>query len=348
MEEDRPKSPIDLLVGDSRPIRDVRQQLANAAPTDATVLLTGESGTGKGVAAKMLHDLGPRQKHRFVGVSCPAIPSQLFELELFGYESGAFTGASGTKLGKFEQANSGTLFLDEIGELEIGIQAKLLQVLQESQVSRLGSIEERKVNVRLICGTNRHLEYEVDHGRFRADLFYRINVIEIAMPPLREMRGDIPILLEHFIRHYSDRFGHVAGSISPSLMHILCTYHWPGNVRELENIAKRFVVFRDEDHILPSLRKNSDNGFPPSDSIDINTPLRTQTQRAKRQLEREIILKVLQAHKWNRRKAAFSLDISYRALLYKIKEAGVLPIRQSRQCGITATSSKIEEEHGGS
>jgi two-component system response regulator AtoC len=348
MGDGRSKSTEDLLLGNSPAIITVRQQLENAAATEIPVLLTGESGTGKSVAARMLHDLGARHRQRFVKVSCPAIPSQLFESELFGYEPGAFTGANSTKPGKFEQANNGTLFLDEIGELDLALQSKLLQVLQESQFSRLGGVEDRKVNVRLICGTNRYLSREVDSGRFRADLFYRINVIQIVMPSLRERREDIPELMEHYIRHFSDEYGHALRSISPSLMHILGAYHWPGNVRELENIAKRFVVLRSEENILSALSKEVDSNLLQAIPIDINTPLRIQTQRAKRQLERQIILKVLLAHKWNRRKTARSLDISYRALLYKIKEAGVPPIRSVRPRKTIDASNVVKEEHGGS
>jgi two-component system, NtrC family, response regulator AtoC len=346
MEDGKEKTPGGLLIGDSRAIQEVRQQIENAAAIEVPVLLTGESGTGKGVAARMLHDLGSRCRQRFINVNCPAIPNQLFESELFGYEPGAFTGANRIKPGKFEQANNGTLFLDEIGELELSLQAKLLQVLQESQFTRLGGVEEKKVNVRLIWGTNRNLSQEVDRGRFRADLFYRINVIQIVMPSLRERREDIPVLMDYYIQHYSNKFGQAPRPISSSLMYVLSTYHWPGNVRELENIAKRCVIFRGEEHVLPALRQETDSFTVQAEPVGINTPLRLQTQKAKRQLERQIILKVLQAHKWNRRKTAVSLDISYRALLYKIKEAGVPPIRKIRPRIATDASNTLKEEQG--
>jgi two-component system response regulator AtoC len=345
MEDGKGKA-SDLLIGDSQAIREVRRQIENAAATEVPVLLTGESGTGKGVAAKMLHELSSRCRQKFIKVNCPAIPHQLFESEFFGYEPGAFTGANHAKPGKFEQANNGTLFLDEIGELELSLQAKLLQVLQESQFTRLGGVEERKVNVRLIWGTNRNLSLEVDRGGFRADLFYRINVIQIVMPSLRERREDIPVLMEHYIQHYSDKFDQAPRPISPSLIHVLSSYHWPGNVRELENIAKRCVIFRGEEHVLPALRKEADSFSFLAGPVDINTPLRLQTKKAKRQLESQIILRVLQAHKWNRRKTAVSLDISYRALLYKIKEAGVPPIRKVRPRTATDALNTIKEEHG--
>lgn len=319
-----------LLLGESPAIQAVRAQLKSAAATDAPVLLTGESGTGKELAARVLHELGRRGKRNMVKVNCPAIPSQLFESELFGYEPGAFTGAKIAKPGKFETASGGTLFLDEIGELDLALQAKLLRALQDFRVVRLGSVEERPIDVRLICGTNRNLESEIHNGVFRSDLFYRINVLNIRMPALRSRTGDVPILLNHFIRIYSDQFGQRPKSISSSAMQILEKYPWPGNLRELENLAKRYVVLGGEEHVLSSLREPSEASILPIETPDINTPLRLQTKRAVQTLERRIILDVLRAHKWNRRSTARSLDISYRALLYKIKEAGLPSIRNSR------------------
>jgi two-component system, NtrC family, response regulator AtoC len=319
-----------LMLGESPAIQATREQLKSAAATDAPVLLTGESGTGKDLAARILHELSPRGKSSMVKVNCPAIPSQLFESELFGYESGAFTGARIAKPGKFEMACNGTLFLDEIGELDIALQAKLLRVLQDFKVVRLGSVEERPIDVRLICGTNRNLEAEAKTGTFRSDLFYRINVLNIKMPSLRARAGDVPILMNHFIGIYSDQFGQKPKPLSSSAMQILEKYSWPGNLRELENLAKRYVVLGGEEHVLSSLREPTDGEASPWDTADINTPLRIQTKRAVQTLERRIIFDVLRAHKWNRRSTARSLDISYRALLYKIKEAGLPSIRNSR------------------
>lgn len=319
-----------LLIGESPAIQSVREQLRNAAATDAPVLITGESGTGKDLAARVLHALSQRNRYNMVKVNCPAIPSQLFESELFGYESGAFTGAKVAKPGKFEMASRGTLFLDEIGELDIALQAKLLRVLQDFKVVRLGSVEERPIDVRLICGTNRNLQAEVQAGTFRSDLFYRINVLNIRMPSLRARAGDVPILLNHFIGVYSDQFGQKPKALSSSAMQILEKYPWPGNLRELENLAKRYVVLGGEEHVLSSLREPAPGEQFPMETADINTPLRIQTKRAVQSLERRIILDVLRAHKWNRRSTARSLDISYRALLYKIKEAGLPPVRNAR------------------
>ena len=316
-----------VLLGKSPAILRINEQLQKAALTDVPVLITGESGTGKELAAKLLHDLSRRSAHPFLKVNCPAIPDQLFESELFGYESGAFTSAKESRAGKFELADRGTLFLDEIGELELGLQAKLLHALQDFQVVRLGGVTERRVDVRLICATNRPLEAEVARGSFRSDLFYRINVLRIDMPPLRERSSDVPFLMEHFIRLHSERFHARPAPMSTSLLRLLESYNWPGNIRQLENLAKRFVVLGGEEHIVSMLHASEELDAPMYNPIDLNLPLRIQTKRALQNLERKIILGVLQANKWNRRKAARSLDISYRALLYKIKEAGLPPIR---------------------
>lgn len=332
-----------LLLGDSPAIQAVREQLKSAAVTDAPVLLSGESGTGKELAAGILHKLSSRGNYTMVKVNCPAIPAQLFESELFGYEPGAFTGAKIAKPGKFEMACRGTLFLDEIGELDISLQAKLLRALQDFKVVRLGSVEERPIDVRLICGTNRNLETEIQSGAFRSDLFYRINVLNINMPPLRARAGDVPILLNHFIHLFSDQFGRKTKPLSGSAMQILEKYSWPGNLRELENLAKRYVVLGGEDHVLSSLREPAGASLLPPETSDINTPLRIQTKRAVQTLERRIILDVLRAHKWNRRSTARSLDISYRALLYKIKEAGLPSIRNSR---VPAKPAQFDKHEG--
>ncbi len=323
----RENRPVSRLLGDSPAIQKVFEQIQRAAATEAPVLITGESGTGKELAARLLHELGQRRDGSFLRVNCPAIPNQLFESELFGHEAGAFTGAKAARAGKFEQADKGTLFLDEIGELELGMQAKLLHALQDFRIARLGGLDERVVDVRLICATNRDLEAEVARRVFRADLFYRVNVLRIEMPPLRARASDIPLLMNHYIRLNSERFGRMPEPLSAPFMKLLELYHWPGNIRELENLAKRYVVLGGEEHIASALSERDDVplGFP--ESVELTTPLRVQTKRAVQHLERRIILGVLQAHKWNRTKTARSLDISYRALLYKIKEAGLPPIR---------------------
>jgi two-component system, NtrC family, response regulator AtoC len=315
--------PVEALIGESPAIQRISEQLQKAASTEVPVLITGESGTGKELAARLLHDLSTRRAYNFLKVDCPAIPSQLFEDEFFGHESGAFTGARTSGAGKCEQADKGTLFLDEIGELDLALQPKLLHALQNFRVVRLGAVHERALDIRLICATNRDLEAEVASGGFRTDLFYRINVLRIQMPPLRERISDVPILMNHFIRRYGGRSGGSPPAISSSVMKLLESYHWPGNIRELENMAKRYVVMGSEKHILSVMKQPEDPSPSGLDVVDLTTPLRVQTKRAVQHLERKIILGVLEAHKWNRRKTARSLDISYRALLYKIKEAGL-------------------------
>lgn len=323
-------SSVPLLLGSSPAILRIEAQLQKAALTDVPVLITGESGTGKELAAQRLHQLSKRSERPFIRVNCPAIPGQLFESELFGHEPGAFTNARDARAGRFEQADKGTLFLDEIGELDLPLQSKLLHALQDFRVVRLGGITERMVDVRVICATNRLLEEEVAKGLFRIDLFYRINVLRIEMPPLRDRSSDVPLLMNHYIQIYSQRFRKTPAPLSSSLMRLLECYHWPGNIRELENLAKRYVVLDDEEHVITSLREPEELHPTISDVIDLNAPLKQQTKRAVQHLERKIILGVLQAHKWNRRKAARSLDISYRGLLYKIKEAGLPSVRSTR------------------
>jgi two-component system, NtrC family, response regulator AtoC len=315
--------PDEALIGDSPAIHRISDQLRKAALTEVPVLITGESGTGKELAARVLHSSSPRRANNFLKVSCPAIPNQLFESELFGHEQGAFTGANESKAGKCELADKGTLFLDEIGELDLALQPKLLYALQDFRVVRLGTLDKRLIDIRLICATNRDLEAEVAKGGFRTDLFYRINVVRIQMPSLRERSSDIPILMVHFVNMYANHFGRKPAPLSSSFMKLLMSYPWPGNIRELENMAKRYVVMGGKEHVLSAIRQPEE--FRPllPDVIDLTTPLRIQTKRAIQHLESQIILGVLEAHKWNRRKTAQSLDISYRALLYKIKEGGL-------------------------
>jgi transcriptional regulator with PAS, ATPase and Fis domain len=317
--------PAEALLGDSPAIHRISEQIQKAALTEVPVLITGESGTGKELAARLLHDLSARHAHNFIKVNCPAIPTHIFESELFGHEPGAFTGAREAIVGKCEQADRGTLFLDEIGELDLALQPKLLHVLQDHRVVRLGSVNQRPIDVRLICATSRNLEVEVAKGGFRTDLFYRINVLRIQMPSLRERSSDVPLLMNHFITLYSGRFGAKPEPLRSSFMRLLESYHWPGNIRELENLAKRYVVLGGEEHIVAVLREPKELHTLMPDVIDLTTPLRVQTKRAVQHLEREIILAVLQAHRWNRRKTARSLDISYRSLLQKIKEVGLPP-----------------------
>ena len=321
--------PDEVIFGRSDGMRLVKNKVEKLAATNVPVLIQGESGTGKEVLAKLIHHLSPWREGPFVKVNCPAIPGTLLESELFGYEKGAFTGAYGTKPGRVEMANRGTLFLDEISELEMSLQAKLLQLLQDGQFCRIGAQEDRRVEVRMLCATNRQLEQEIDTGGFRQDLYYRINVLNVSVPPLRERREDIPTLIDHFLSFYSLSFNLPAPPISSHVMQLFTRYEWPGNIRELENLIKRYVILGSEEAITADLTAPSHGGLSPKIQLEEGVSLKEITRRAVQELERKIILQVLQANHWNRKQAARKLRISYRALLYKIHQAG-LPSRSNR------------------
>jgi two-component system response regulator AtoC len=260
-------------------------------------------------------------------VNCPAIPGTLLESELFGYEKGAFTGAYGAKPGRVEMANRGTLFLDEISELEFSLQSKLLQLLQDGQFCRIGAQEDKKVEVRVVCATNRQLEREVETGRFRQDLFYRINVVNIQMPALRERAADIPALVEYFLGLYNEKYNARARPLSQPMITQLQRYHWPGNIRELENLMRRYAILGAEEAITTELLPRKQELFDDDIQIDGPISLKKMTRQAVLELERKVILKVLQANHWNRKRAARALSISYRALLYKIRDVGLPSVR---------------------
>jgi two-component system response regulator AtoC len=282
------------------------------------------------VIARLIHARSPWASGPFVKVNCPAIPGTLVESELFGYQKGAFTGASGTKPGRVEMAQHGTLFLDEIAELELGLQAKLLQLLQDGQFCPVGGQEDKQIDARVVCATNRNLEDEIRKGTFRQDLYYRINVVSIHMPTLRERAADIPLICDSLRKMYSERFERPTRPLSARKVEMLQRYHWPGNIRELENLIKRYIILGSEDVIT---LESTEGSTVSSDSDGVTSDmlsLKKVTREAMRELEGKIIVKALQAHNWNRRRAASALEISYRALLYKLKEAG-LPTRKSRQ-----------------
>jgi two-component system response regulator AtoC len=309
----------------------LRARLNKVAGANVPVLIQGESGTGKDIIARMIHGLSPWRTGPYVKVNCPAIPGTLLESELFGYEKGAFTGAYGAKPGRVEMAHRGTLFLDEISELDPALQSKLLQLLQDGQFCRIGAQEDKKVEARIVCSTNRHLEIEIENGTFRQDLFYRINVVNLQLPPLRERRADIADLVDYFLNYYNQKYNCRARSLSPELLGVLQKYHWPGNIRELENLIKRYVILGNEEVITSDLVAREPEYFNPDINLDGPISLKKLTRQATRELERKIILKVLQANHWNRKRAARALNISYRALLYKIREAGLPPNRSSRR-----------------
>lgn len=323
--------PEAVIFGNSDAMQTLRARLDKVSSANVPVLIQGESGTGKDIIARMIHGLSPWKSGPFVKVNCPAIPGTLLESELFGYEKGAFTGAYGSKPGRVELAHRGTLFLDEISELDLGLQSKLLQLLQDGQFCRIGAQEDKKVEVRVVCTTNRQLEHEIESGTFRQDLFYRINVVNLHLPPLRERRGDIEGLVNHFLEYYNRKYNCRARALSSELIAVLQKYHWPGNIRELENLMKRYVILGSEDVISSDLLARNEQEFlNPDINLDGPISLKKLTRQATRELERKVILKVLQAHHWNRKQAARALSISYRALLYKIRDAGLPANRAGR------------------
>jgi two-component system response regulator AtoC len=323
--------PDAIVFGATNAMQALRERLTKIAGANVPVLIQGESGTGKDIIARMIHASSPWKTGPWVKVNCPAIPGTLLESELFGYEKGAFTGAYGTKPGRVEMAHRGTLFLDEISELDMALQSKLLQLLQDGQFCRIGAQEDKKVEVRVVCATNRKLEEEIANGTFRSDLFYRINVVNLHMPALRERAADIPQLVAYFLDYYNRKFNSRATAPSADLMNAMKKYHWPGNVRELENLMKRYVILGTEDSISGDLRPHAQDFFSADISVEGPISLKKITRQAVHELERKIILKVLQHHHWNRKSAAKALNISYRALLYKIRDAGLPSNRAPRR-----------------
>lgn len=305
------------IVGVSAKIKSLLSELARVAPTDATVLITGDSGTGKELLARTIHRLSPRRENRFVAVSCAAIPETLLESELLGHEKGAFTGAEKRRLGRFELASGGTLLLDEIGELPVAIQVKLLRLLEERKFERLGGEEEVAADVRLIAATNRNLQDEVKAGRFREDLFFRINVVHIHIPPLRERREDIMPLVEHFLKMTGARLNRTMKRLTPAAKDLLVGAEWPGNIRELANVIERAIVLArgnvlDVDD-FPQLRGMQSAGGTGAIPLDLTL----------RDLERQHILNVLAANDYSLQKSADVLGIHRNTLRQKMKEYGI-------------------------
>jgi two-component system response regulator AtoC len=324
-------SPYNLLFGRSRRMGAMQAIVDQIADTDITVLLRGESGTGKDLMARTIFENSSRRDRPFVKVNCAALPHKLLESELFGYEQGAFTGANHTKQGKFEYANGGTVFLDEITEMHVDLQAKLLHVLQDGEVSRLGGKEPIQIDVRVIAATNRDVEEEVRQKRFRNDLYYRLNVVNIVVPPLRERPEEIAPLIDHFLEKYSEQYSRPEATVPPELKTEMLTYHWPGNVRELENYMKRLVVVGDVGGVRREIRNSrssdsrrmADHEAPIDPKEYEGKTLRDVSRKASQKAERKILEQVLEKTRWNRKRAASMLDISYKALLYKIRQTGL-------------------------
>jgi two-component system response regulator AtoC len=365
-EQLREQSKYTMLFGNSERMDEVRDLIERVSDTDVTVLIRGESGTGKELVARALHERSLRQDKPFVKVNCAALPTELLESELFGFEKGAFTGAIQHKPGKFEFANHGTMFLDEIGEMSVPLQAKLLQVLQDGEFARLGGKADVQVDVRVIAATNRNIETAVAEGQFREDLYFRLNVVTINLPPLRERRQEIPVLVDHFLKKYSVQYNKPVSSITPDLQQEFLRYDWPGNVRQLENLIKRMVVLGTEAPIFKELHQpaapipfrsappvatgrrpvlqpdpparptapvapapgtpiapTSGSAAPVAPVGAASVSLKEIARTAAREAERELILRMLTRTRWNRKEAAEILGISYKALLYKIKESGL-------------------------
>ena len=307
-------------------IKDIADQIAN---TDVTVLIQGESGVGKEVVARSIHLNSFRKERPFVKVNCAALPPDLLESELFGYEKGAFTGAYRQKQGRFELANGGTIFLDEISEMSLSLQGKLLQVLQDREFSRLGGKKDIRVDVRVLAATNKNIEEGIKNGRFREDLYYRLNVVNVMIPPLRERREEIPIFVEYFLDKFSKKYERKVPTLSDKTMKAFSEHHWVGNVRELENVIQRLIVLGNEEAVVEELTPTPKED-PILEKKKKMTPpkkvwpsLKEVHQEAIKKAESEMILKALEMTNWNRKKAADKLNISYKALLYKIKETSL-------------------------
>ncbi len=354
-----PRRVVGELLGTSAQMREVRELIDRVADTDVTVLIRGESGTGKELVARAVHAASPRRDRQFVKVNCAALPAELLESELFGFERGAFTGAIQHKPGKFEFANHGTMFLDEISEMGAPLQSKLLQVLQDGEFARLGGRQDVKVDVRVVAATNRDLESAVAEGQFREDLYFRLNVVCITLPPLRQRRDEVAPLTEYFLRHYSEHYNKPPLALATDTLRLFAEYDWPGNVRELENLVKRMVILGSDTSIrrevadaiagralrvgpIPAIEQAAAASLPqpaamipaaPAATVPVASSERSPEppaltgslkdigRSAARIAERELIARTLQQTRWNRREAAEILGISYKALLYKIKEA---------------------------
>jgi transcriptional regulator with PAS, ATPase and Fis domain len=308
-------------------MREIESQCRLVARADIPILVLGESGTGKEVATMFIHKMSARGHRSFLKVNCAAMPADLLESELFGYEQGAFTGAVKPKPGKFELCNGGTIFLDEIGEMPAGLQAKLLQVLQDGSFSRLGGRSSIRVDVRVIAATNIDIKSALAQKTFREDLYYRLNGFTLKIPPLRERKEEIPTLAHHFARKVAAKYDCNPLPISPTLMHALSAHAWPGNLRELENTIKRYLILGDERAIIDELCPSSEMGSfgPASTNPDPTAGLKNLVRQMKGDAESVAIAEALERSGWNRKEAACDLKISYKALLYKIKQYNLSP-----------------------
>jgi two-component system response regulator AtoC len=320
--------PEEIIFGRSAAMLPVRQLIGKILGADLPVLIDGENGTGKGLLARYIHSRSAFSSASFVKINCAALPGALLESELFGQEKGAFSGAPASNAGAVEMAEHGTLFLDEVADLDLSLQAKILQLLQDGQFRRMGDTTERRANIRVICATSRNLQREIESGRFRHDLLYRINVITVRLPPLRERPEDVAPLAEYFLGQVNARFERNAPSLPEEVLETLAQKEWRGNIRELENLVARYAIMGSLDAVKAetNLKRFSLGKLAPDRTI----PFKHIAKQAIREMESNVIQKVLRDNKWNRRRAAQVLNISYRALIYKIQEAG-LSQRNSRK-----------------
>jgi two-component system, NtrC family, response regulator AtoC len=315
-------SGFEEMVGASPEMRQVSALVEQVAPADATVLIRGETGTGKELIARSIHRRSRRGDRTFVAVNCSAVPRELIESEFFGHEKGAFTGASARRIGRFEQADGSTLFLDEVGELDLSVQAKLLRVLQEKEITRVGASRSTAIDVRIVAATNQDLEAVVRDGRFREDLYYRLNVIPLRLPPLRERPGDLPLLMEHFLRGFAERYAKEPSPAPPDLLSAARAYPWPGNVRELRNLCERAVLM-GWPAVAPIL-----SGYvrPPSSLAalaDMDAPLLDARAALVERFEREYLVRLLQKHRGKVGEVARAAGIAERNLYEKMKQLGL-------------------------
>src|SRR6202171_4931767 len=319
---DRNQRRFEQLVGNSPALESVLEQVERVAPTGSTVLIHGETGTGKELIARAIHNISSRCGRSFVKLNCAAIPHDLLESEIFGHEKGAFTGAIAQKIGRFELADKGTLFLDEVGDIPPGLQPKLLRVLQEQEFERLGSTRTQQVNIRLVAATNRNLADMVKRGQFRSDLYYRLNVFPIPLPPLRERREDIPALVEHFVEIYSRRMNKQIEHIPPETMSALCSYQWPGNIRELQNFIERSVILSSGSAL-----------HSPLASLDAAAETESVEAITLEQAERDHIRKILGQTRWvvaGPNGAAGRLGIKRSTLYFRMQKLGISRTNKDR------------------
>ena len=316
------------LIGNSRKMRDVFEVATQVARRDSTVLIIGESGTGKELLAKAIHQNSLRDKKPFVTINCGAIPENLIESELFGHRKGSFTGALADRVGKFEAANEGTIFLDEIGDLTPSLQIRLLRIIQEREIDKIGHPHPIKVNVRIVAATHRKLRNMVDDSQFREDLFYRLSVVTINLPPLRERKEDIPVLVEHFLKKHCSRYQIPLLTVSDDAMEVLSRHNWPGNVRELENVIEHLVVLGKGDVVKPEhLPSEMRQGKSRISNISLKLP---DEGISLEEVEKEILLQALEKHDWHQTKAARYLDITRKTLIYRMEKYGLIPADEKR------------------